>query len=282
MSAQGGHSTDEKDAALDMLRDLLLSEDRAALARLKNQINDPEVLFRLIEPIINTKLEVLKKEFPDEFGPIIAKTIEKRITEQKDEIVDILYPIIGRMISKYLAHEFQKLRDNIDSKIKQVFSFKESWKWIKKRLAGVSVSDILLSEYAHHSIVEIYVVQHHSGIQKGRYSRQETLDSDVVTGMLTAIKAFVEDAFNRKGKNEELEMIDYGQFKIIIQNFYNYYIALVVEGTLSIEEKEQLLEAVATFAEKERILLQEPINDQSFATISQKLTFYFAPSATNT
>ena len=59
----------------------------------------------------------------------------------------------------------------------------------------------------------------------------------MVSGMLTAIKSFVEDAFS--GGNQNLEAIEYELYTLHIQNFFSYYIAVVVSGnyTRSFESK---------------------------------------------
>ena len=48
--------------------------------------------------------------------------------------------------------------------------------------------------------------------------KTEAMDEDMVAGMLTAIKSFVEDAF--KGGNMELERIDYELFTIHLQKLF--------------------------------------------------------------
>ena len=74
-------------------------------------------------------------------------------------------------------------------------------------------------------------------------------DADIIAGMFTAIKAFVEDAFQKK--SEELEMIQYGTYKIFVQSFHSYYMAAAISGSMSNEEREQLQTKMYDFAEKE-------------------------------
>ena len=66
----------------------------------------------------------------------------------------------------------------------------------------------------------------------------ETIDKDMISGMLTAIKSFVEDAF--KTGNDNLESIEYGLYNIHIQNFKTYYIAVVVHGVFDTNYQEKL------------------------------------------
>ena len=57
--------------------------------------------------------------------------------------------------------------------------------------------------------------------------------------MLTAIKAFVDDAFRHS--NEELELIQYGQYQILVKDFFNFYIAVAIKGALTATLKEKTL-----------------------------------------
>jgi len=67
----------------------------------------------------------------------------------------------------------------------------------------------------------------------------------MVAGMLTAIKAFVEDAFNQK--DQRLESVSYDQFNIYIQSFQKFYIAVVLSGTMDAQYKSKLDDKLMTF-----------------------------------
>ena len=87
-------------------------------------------------------------------------------------------------------------------------------------------------------ISQIFVIQKKSGILLGVYSKKETIDKDLVSGMLTAIKNFAGDAF--KSGSQNIETIEYELFNIQIKNFHTYYIAIVVSGTLTNRYKSKL------------------------------------------
>ena len=98
---------------------------------------------------------------------------------------------------------------------------------------GVKEGDLVLSELSDAEVNEVFVIQKGSGLLLGNYSLTDTMDKDMISGMLTAIKSFVEDAF--KGGNQNLEAIEYELYSIHIQNFHSYYIAIVVSGTYTRE-----------------------------------------------
>jgi hypothetical protein len=76
------------------------------------------------------------------------------------------------------------------------------------------------------SVEQIFVIEKGSGLIISSVSKQESIDEDMIAGMLTAIKSFVEDAFKRD--LQSLELIQYELFEIHIQNFTSYYFAVVI------------------------------------------------------
>ncbi len=104
-------------------------------------------------------------------------------------------------------------------------------------------------------------------------STENTIDQDVIAGMLTAIKSFVEDAFKRE--REDLEMIQYGTYKILLQNFYSYYIAIAISGTMSSSEREDLANELLNFATEHLNSLPTEPDGDIFKTISTALNDSF-------
>jgi hypothetical protein len=220
---------------LQLLRDILLIDDRQIadaitqrIDTISETIEKRDKLSEKIDPIIEIKLAQFVKEIPATLGPTITKTLKDQIANSKDEVVEALYPILGQMIKKYIQHEMKMLSESINKKINSTFSLISLKRKVRSRFTGVKESDLLISELNPTTIAEVFIIQKGSGILLGNYSHMETLDKDMVSGMLTAIKSFVEDAFG--GKSEKLEAIEYELHTIHIQNFHTYYMAVVVDG----------------------------------------------------
>ena len=111
-------------------------------------------------------------------------------------------------------------------------------------------------------VEEIFVIEKDSGLLKGSYSKGNIADKDMVSGMLTAIKSFAEDAFSKEG--QDLEDIKFETFQLSIQNFKTIYIATATSGVISRDFKEELYDYTNTLAE--RILM-----DRSFLEDEERL-----------
>jgi hypothetical protein len=208
-------------------------------APLENATNDQMQLQQL-----ENHLEVLRKQFPKEFSAVVNRMIEQKIQASQTELMNMLSPIIGQMVANYVRHQFQMLKDNIAEQIQLVAS-RGLWWHFRNRILGLNDADLVLSASNKSVLEEIFIIERDSGLLMASAALYPTIDRDVVAGMLTAIKAFVEDAFGRK--MEELEMVQYGTYCIVIQNFHSYYVAIALKGTVSTRETEVFRAAIRTF-----------------------------------
>lgn len=257
---------DKEDELLEKLRSVLFSEERKRIVEVQQVLESNDKLSERVDPIIEAHLEELKAHFPDSYTRITEKIIDQRLKENEDMLIDIIYPRLGLMVRKYIAHQFKLLREQIDSQIrKSPFSF------IMRNYN--KTADEITTDLSPFQIEEVYIISRDSGLLLGSVSASETADKEMIAGMLTAIKAFVGDAFLRN--EEELSAIQYLEYEIIIHNFFNYYIALAISGTPSEAERDQLTQTILEFANKELSSnLQK--SDQVFdKRLNQQLGHYF-------
>ncbi|MEM6700376.1 MAG: hypothetical protein AAF599_18370 [Bacteroidota bacterium] len=239
--------TQQREAAMDQLRSIILREDRFELERLRATLDDQEKLSQKISPILEERIAFLKQEFPTEFKAIVDDLIEEKLKASQQEILDVIYPVMGKMIKYYFQHKFVLLRECINEQIERSKMFIFPWTR-KKYPSNVTPADQILNEIDLSIIHEVYVIQKESGLLLGTLSGSDVLDSDALAGMLTAIKLFVEDAFLQK--NQNLETIGYENYQIFVYNSYTYYIAVAIEGSLS-KQKFSNLEDVLMNASKD-------------------------------
>ena len=266
-----GNNRDEE-LKLLQLKDILLSKDREKIKELKEIIETPEKLSQRVQPLIEEQLGLFREQFPKEYEGAVNKLIEEKLESSQEEILNVIYPVLGKMIKKFITHQFQMLKDGIDQRLRKTFSTKGFWNKVKSRVFGVNESEIILSDLDKPVIEEVYAIQRDSGLLMGIGSKQETIDQDVIAGMLTAIKSFLEDAF--KKESQDLEMIEYGNYKLFIHNFPTFYVAVVMSGSMSTQEKGELSDQVLDFAE-EVISDRQELNEKNFESISLALKKQF-------
>lgn len=261
--------------SIELLKQILLKEDRSEVEQLKAILNNPDQLSEKISPIVEQHLENMKKNFPVEYNATIENIITRKLENSQEELLDTISPVMGQMIRKYVQHQFQLLKESLDQQLDATLNqgvigkVRNLFGGGKKKVS----SEVIIANLDRPIIEEIYVIEHNSGILLGSASRTETIDIDVIAGMLTAIKSFVEDAFKRG--QQDLEMIQYGTFSILLENFHSYYIAAAVSGSMSMKERVELEKDLAKFAEKELKLNLQKKDGSSNLLIKQKLEEHF-------
>lgn len=263
--------TQQREAAMDQLRSIILREDRFELERLRATLDDQEKLSQKISPILEERIAFLKQEFPTEFKAIVDDLIEEKLKASQQEILDVIYPVMGKMIKKYIQHQFELLRESINEQIERSKMFIFPWTR-KKYPSNVTPADQILNKIDLSIIHEVYVIQKESGLLLGTLSGSDVLDSDALAGMLTAIKLFVEDAFLQK--NQNLETIGYENYQIFVYNSYTYYIAVAIEGSLS-KQKFSNLEDVLMNASKDLRSVVKEFDEMTTTNVRKILATHF-------
>ncbi len=271
MAAKTDSSLQEQ-LLLKRLKAILLEDDRAELKRLRDTLDDPTLLSEKVSPILDQQFTFFKNNFPKEYEAAVDKIVKRRLAESQDEILNVIYPVLGKMIKKYITHQFQLMKDSIDATIRNTFNTRSLWQNIKAQIFGIKQSEIILAGMDRPVIDEIYVVERDSGLLKGSASRTQAVDQEVIAGMLTAIKSFAEDAFHRE--REDVESIAYGSYRIFIQNFHSYYIAVALSGSVSSNEYEALSNDILDFAEQE-LSTHQASGASNFEYISAELKAQF-------
>jgi hypothetical protein len=235
-----------KEDRFELLRELLLTDDRKKFESLKDQYIKKDKLIEEVAPVVDDKLESFKEDIPKHFGDSITESIKLQIRESQDEVVEALYPIMGKLVKKFIIVEITKLSDSINETINEKFSITHI---IKRLFKGKRTdADDVLQEVFEAVVEEVFVIEENSGLLIGSYSRGNIADKDMVSGMLTAIKSFAEDAFSKEG--QDLEDIKFETFQLSMVNYNSIYIATATSGVITPEFKEQLSDNLSTLAEK--------------------------------
>jgi hypothetical protein len=220
---------------LEELRYLLLKKDREELFQLRRILEEKPLLKEKILPIISEELEFFKKEFPVEFNKAVIALIDDRLKHSQDAIVEVIYPMLGVLIQKYIQQQIQQLKDKIDEQIESTFSWKNWKRKFKSFITGRSESDFIIADMIKAEINQVFLIQKGSGLLCAHISKEISLDSDLAAGLLTALSSFASDALD--AKTESLDTIQYDTYTIILDQYPNYFVAMVIDGIVSSEEK---------------------------------------------
>ena len=239
---------DEKDK-LEILKDILFADEHEFEQRiserveiLEQTINERKNLSEKVDPLIEYQINEFKNSIPSTLGPVITATLKEEIKNHKDEVVDALYPVLGKMVKKYVAQEMKLLSEKIEDQL----SFLKHWKRkFRSFFTGTNEEVLMLGDLAAAKIEQVLLIEKDSGILKASYTKSNTIDEEMISGMLTAIKSFVEDAFNQRDQN--LELIEYELYNIHLQSFATHYIAVIISGNFVTSSKNTLQDIIFDF-----------------------------------
>ena len=146
-------------------------------------------------------------------------------------MIEALYPIIGETVQRAVREFGRELQRSVDARLRSSVGVSGWARTVWGRLRGISPSQLAIRDSLPFSIQEIFLIQHGSGLLLA-HSHQGTTDaadSDLVSGMLTAIRDFVHDSFGQ-GDDKDLDEIQYGDRRIIIESGQAVYLAVVISG----------------------------------------------------
>lgn len=239
---------------LELLKEILLAEEKDVtqslvdkVEKLAGTLNEPDKLAEKIDPLVDAKINNLVQEMPKTLSPVITQALKTEIQKSQDAVVEALFPILGKMVKKYVANEIKLLNDKINLQLQNMFTFENIMKhFFGKKPKGTDVINAATAP----ALLQVMVIEKETGLLIANHAPKglEGVDQDLVAGMLTAIKSFVEDAF--RGGNQELETLAYELYTLHIQNFYKYYIVAVVSGVYTATTKDKLENLLLEFAEK--------------------------------
>lgn len=208
---------------LQKLKELLLKKELDDLTKLRKQ-------FEQLEFESNSS-ECLK----DKISPIVTSAIKDSVKSSKDDVVDSLYPIIGNMLTKYVSRTFEDLINSINNRLKNRFSFRAISRKIRAKTKGISETELLIQEGNKAYIKTIFLIDKNSGVVLSTLENKNSniSEPEMVASMLTAIRSFVNDWVLQNDENKELNTIDYGGSKIIIESSSSCYLACIIDGAVT-------------------------------------------------
>lgn len=220
----GAESVQEQDCSdragpLESLREILVGGDRQRIAALEARVEDLERQVTDREALVAM------------IAPVLAELIRRKIRDAREEMVEALYPIIGQVVLRAVQEAISDLARTIDARMRSTFSPRVLWRRLRGRLSGVSGGEMALREALRFTITDMLLIHRETGLLLRHVtgSCQALPDSDLVSGMLTAIRDFVGDTLGR-GQEEGLDAIQYGDERILIEASQHVYLAVVVEG----------------------------------------------------
>ena len=157
-----------------------------------------------------------------------------RISVARDPSIlsNTLFPIIGAAVRKSVAHALRGLVESINQTLERSVSL-EAVKWrIEALRTGKPFGEIVLTRSVRYRVEQVFLIHRDTGLLLLHAARADQIvqDSELVSGMLTAIQDFIRDSFTGAG-GQEVETIELDEFNLWVQHGPAAILAAVVSGT---------------------------------------------------
>ncbi|MEG4250317.1 OmpA family protein [Microcoleus sp. Pol10D4] len=195
-------------------------------------VNSPADIANAIAPeiglAIKEQIRLDQESIAQALAPEMGKAITAQIKLERDSMVDALYPVIGSTISRYMAEAIK----TINEKVSNAISVEGFQRKIRSKVQGVSEAELILQESVPFTVQSAFLIHKASGLIISEVQNSESyhLESEMVAGMLTAIRSFVNECIVRPGESSELNQIEYGDSKILLEVAGYCYMAVVIKG----------------------------------------------------
>jgi len=204
---------------LELLRSLVASPERARIARLEAELAELDARTRDRDALIAA------------ITPILGDVIRHKIQDSREEMIEALYPILGQLIGRAVSEAIRDLARSIDARMRTSFTPQAIAHRLRARIQGIPESELLLRDALPFQVTEVFLVERQSGLllQHLSHDPEAGEDSDLVSGMLTAIRDFAQDTFGRE-REGELDEVQYGSHRMVIEASRHAYLAAVIDG----------------------------------------------------
>lgn len=214
-------------------------------------VADPDEIIAALAPImgaaIKERVQSQRDDVIDALSPVMGAAIKQQVRSQRDEVVDALYPVIGSTVARYIKSAF----DSINEKLQDALTIKGIMRKIRAKIQGVSEAELLFKESLPFHIRAAFLI-HQSGllIAQAHPPGQPVMESEMVAGMLTAIRSFVNEWIQQSEVASEIDQIEYGTSKIILEPVGGFgYLVVVGEGEPHQKFKNQMRDSSIYVAE---------------------------------
>jgi len=201
-------SDEQTSEEIEKLRSILVKPEREGIQQLRTQldqlsfrVSDEETRIADASEILAKATALSNKRDPDysnALKPIVVEQFQTSSRENPEIMAEALFPILGPAIRKMIASMLS--RDS--KKTKRTYKFEQ-----------------------------LFLIEKESGLPicHAKADSAETQDADMVSGMLSAIQSFVQDAFSTQ-EFDGLNTLQLGELSVWIEWGPDAVIAAVIRG----------------------------------------------------
>ena len=217
------------------LRELLLGADRRRILEIERRLDAAGVTGEELAELLPEAI-VLRARRDRQLARALAPTIETAISESvrrnPREIATAIFPVLGPAIRKAIAEALAGLAASINHAIEHSISPRGlAWR-VEGWRTGVPYAQVVLKHALIYRVEQVFLIHADTSLLLAQAAPPDRAlaDADLVSGMLTAIRDFVGDAFGPEREAGGLRTFCVGELTVLVEQGPAAILAAVVRG----------------------------------------------------
>lgn len=232
------------DETVAELRSLLLGQAEIQLAEVHERLFDPHRQIQEISRVLPDAIAVRSRE-DDELttalSPTVSAALERSVRKNPQPLVDAIFPIMGPAIRKAIASALSGMVQSFNQTLNYSMSARGlRWRWEAFK-TGRPFAEVVLLHTLVYRVEQIFLIHKETGLLLRHVAAPHVAvqDTDMVSGMLTAIQDFVTDSFHTT-KGDQLETLQVGDLTVWVEQGPEAILGAVIRGNAPHELREVL------------------------------------------
>jgi|CXWL01.1.fsa_nt_gi OOP family OmpA-OmpF porin len=244
-SSEGLTSVDED---WTQLRTLLLSPEQTQLDELRDRLDKRGIQPREISRVLPEAF-ALRGERDQQVSNVLTPYVEHgfvaAVRKSPQAIVDAIAPIMGPAIRQAIARALQGMTQSFNRLLDESLTVRglrwrlEAWR------TGRPFAEVVLLHTLRYRVEQVFLIHRETGLLLQHVAADTAVvhDQNAVSGMLTAIQAYVRDSFGAT-LDQTLDSFHVGEWTVWIEQASQAYVAAVIRGAPPVTLREDLRDAL--------------------------------------
>lgn len=218
------------------LRTLLLAPEQTQLSELRHRIDHTAPDAPSVSKVLAEAITLRGKQ--DErltaaLTPHVQTALTSSVRRHPHVIADAIAPIMGPAIRQAIVRALQGMMQSFNQTIDHSLSPKGlAWR-IEAWRTGRPFAEVVLLHTLRFRVEQIFLIHRDTGLLLHHAASDTAVihDQQLVSGMLTAIQAFVQQTFHTP-RGQTLNTLEVGECRVLIEQGPQAILACVVRGTV--------------------------------------------------
>ena len=222
--------------ALEELRHLIVAPEQEGLAEISSRLDNLERRAEDVSSVVAEAIQMRREQdgdraLADALGPTIEDTLRDSVRKHPHVLADALFPVMGPAIRKSITETLRSMLESFNEALEHSLSLQGIQWRIEALRTEKPFAEVVLMHSLLYRVEQIFLIHKETGLVLNhlRAPAVAPKDADMVAGMLSAIKQFVQDGLNAR-RDSSLKTVGLTDTELWIDDSPHSIIAADIRG----------------------------------------------------